>query len=247
MSNQDRNYLTRSESKRRENRSVKRKKLDRLLNVLIAVVAVLIVINLYFIFSNKEDVAQNQAETTGESNQSQSNQPQSSQPAVSTEEEDQKEPQQEESDNNDIEQTGDFNSEQNGQSQSTNEESNVTSDNHSSTITVNSSSDPLVLEEIIDPNWQVTPTNQTGEHVSTYETGHIDYEEKLVTIRNAVNLTEGNVIYWSVKNNGSSDSAISVISSNDQTEKYRVTIQWIANQGWKPVKVEKLKQIDGTY
>ncbi len=246
MSNQDRNYLTRSESKRRENRSVKRKKLDRLLNVLIAVVAVLIVINLYFIFSNKEDVAQNQGETTSESNQS-PNPPQSSQPAVSTGEDEQKEPQQEESDNNDIEQSGDFNSEQNGQSQSTNEESNVTSDNHSSAITVNSSSDPLVLEEIIDPNWQVTPTNQTGEHVSTYETGHIDYEEKLVTIRNAVNLTEGNVIYWSVKNNGSSDSAISVISSNDQTEKYRVTIQWIANQGWKPVKVEKLKQIDGTY
>ncbi|RKJ56469.1 DUF1510 family protein, partial [Butyricicoccus sp. 1XD8-22] len=50
-----------------------------------------------------------------------------------------------------------------------------------------------------------------------------------------------------VKNNGSSDSAISVISSKDQAEKYRVTIQWIANQGWKPVKVEKLKQIDGTY
>ncbi|KGR90729.1 hypothetical protein CD30_10235 [Ureibacillus massiliensis 4400831 = CIP 108448 = CCUG 49529] len=246
MSNQDRNYLTRSESKRRENRSVKRKKLDRLLNVLIAVVAVLIVINLYFIFSNKEDVAQNQAETTSESNQS-PNPPQSSQPAVSTGEDEQKEPQQEEPNTNDIEQSGDFNGEQNGQSQSTNEESNVITGNNSSTTTVNSSSDPLVLEEIIDPNWQVTPTSQTGEHVSAYETGHIDYEEKLVTIRNAVNLTEGNVIYWSVKNNGSSDSAISVISSKDQAEKYRVTIQWIANQGWKPVKVEKLKQIDGTY
>ncbi|BDH62373.1 hypothetical protein MTP04_25030 [Lysinibacillus sp. PLM2] len=246
MSNQDRNYLTRSESKRRENRSVKRKKLDRLLNVLIAVVAVLIVINLYFIFSNKEDVAQNQAETTGESSQSQSNQPQSSQPAV-TKEEDQKESQQEKPNNTDIEQSEDLNSEQNGQSQSTNEESSVTNDNNSSTVTVSASSDPLVMEEIIDPNWQVTPTNQTGEHVSAFETGHIDYEEKLVTIRNAVNLTEGNIIYWSVKNNGSSDSAISVISSKDQTEKYRVTIQWIANQGWKPVKVEKLKQIDGTY
>ncbi|RKJ56467.1 DUF1510 family protein, partial [Butyricicoccus sp. 1XD8-22] len=188
MSNQDRNYLTRSESKRRENRSVKRKKLDRLLNVLIAVVAVLIVINLYFIFSNKEDVAQNQAETTSESNQS-PNPPQSSQPAVSTGEDEQKEPQQEEPNTNDIEQSGDFNGEQNGQSQSTNEESNVITGNNSSTTTVNSSSDPLVLEEIIDPNWQVTPTSQTGEHVSAYETGHIDYEEKLVTIRNAVNLT----------------------------------------------------------
>ena len=47
MSNRDRDFLTRTESKKRSNRTQGRKKLDRLLNVLIAIVAVLILINLY--------------------------------------------------------------------------------------------------------------------------------------------------------------------------------------------------------
>ncbi len=33
----------------------------------------------------------------------------------------------------------------------------------------------------------------------------------------------------------------------DQQQKYRVSIEWVANQGWKPVKVEILNEIEGAY
>ncbi len=112
---------------------------------------------------------------------------------------------------------------------------------------INASDDPLVAEVWTSDAWQAYPTAQTGEHQSTFAQGHIDYEEKLQSIFSVVPIEQQESIIWSVKNNGNAKSAIAVISSNDKTQKYRVAIEWIEQQGWKPVQVEVLNTLEGTY
>lgn len=218
MSKEERESLTRS--KARKQRSDQRKKMDRLLNVLIAVVSILIIINLMFVLKDKDkdkEVVKNESSEQSKDADTKTNT------------------------------TNTTTSDEKQQKEETNDESTKKLDTDQ--ISVSASNDPVVEEVIVNSNWQPTPTKQTDTHVSTYEEGQIDYEEKLITFQNAVNLSDENIIYWSVKNNGSSDTAIAVVSSNDKehSEKYRVSIQWIDNQGWKPVKVEKLKRIEGSY
>lgn len=246
MSNRDHDFLTRTASKKRSNRNQGRKKLDRLLNVLIAIVAVLILINFYFIFSSNDDKAQNknETETNQPSDQVAKNNEQSEPNESSTSGQDSSK---DLGSNNESSDSNENSSEStNSNSPHPNDSQETTSTNSESVITQNSD-DPIVEQVIINPNWDVTPTKQSGEHISTYEKGHIDYEEKLLTIRNAVGLSEDNIIYWSVKNNGGSENSIAVVSSMDKQQKYRVSIEWVAHQGWKPVKMEILKEIEGAY
>lgn len=225
MSKLGRENGTRTENKRRGQRSQKRSKMDRLLNTLIAIVSILIILNLVTILNDKDD----EKEETKEVAQEKSND-------------------NIKKNNEDTNSTDEAQSEQGSKNVVSAEESTDELDEESDTLPITeASSDPLVDEVIINPNWEVTKTNQTGEHVSTYQKGHIDYEEKIETFRNAVQLDENNIIIWSVKNNGSANSSIAVISNNDKTENYRISIEWIENEGWKPVKVEKLKTVNGAY
>lgn len=239
MSRRDRDFLTRSESKRRSNRTEGRKKLDRLLNVLIAIVAVLILINLYFVFSNNEEKVQDDHELQSSENVAPNNENDTENSSTSNEED-------VDNPNTDSNVKDESNTDISSSSEGSNESENI-SNFDSKTIIVQGSNDPVVEQVIIDPNWQVTLTKQTGKHVSTYEEGHIDFEEKKETIQNAVNLTSDNIIFWRIQNNGSSENAIAVVSSMDKLEKYRVSIEWIENQGWKPVKVEILNDIEGAF
>lgn len=213
MSKKDRESLTRSENVRREQRMLKQKKLDRLLNLLIAIVVLLIFINLYIIFSGDDDkeIAQEQ------SSEAKIDKPVEKRSNVTTEE-----------DEEDMEQE-------------------TSEMKHVSQVEIFPSDDPLVEELLIDASWQPTPTSQTGEHISTYKKGDIDYEEKLVTFLSAVQLQKEEVIFWSVRSYGSTDTSKAVLSTKDKSKIYRVSIEWVNEQGWKPVKVEKLKQLEGAF
>ncbi|KGR78574.1 YrrS family protein [Ureibacillus manganicus] len=253
MSNRDRDFLTRTESKKRSNRTQGRKKLDRLLNVLIAVVAVLIIINLYFVFSNNEEKTDvtNEVDSTQTSNKDAENKEQQQHNDSNSGETDTNSTGNGESAGNSSanSSTTKDNSEENSSSdQVANEDGNESQNQvptNAESLIVQDSDDPLVDQVIIDPNWQVTPTTQTGEHVSTYQDGHIDYEEKKLTFQNAVGLEKDNIIYWRINNNGSSETSIAVVSSKDLQSKYRISIEWMPNQGWKPVKVEILNELEG--
>lgn len=191
----------------------KRKKQDRILNILIAIVSILIVIKFIFILTENNETVEKKLDNQKEE------QALDDKPTEKEQDKNEQIGKETESEENPVEQ----------------EDVNITKVEN----------DEFVEEVIEDPNWTVIPTNQTGTHVSSFEKGNIDYEEKLQAIRSAVQLEEDNIIYWSVRNNGSPDTAISIISSKDKSEKYRVSIQWIENEGWKPVKVEKLKKLEG--
>jgi hypothetical protein len=51
-------------------------------------------------------------------------------------------------------------------------------------------------------------------------------------------------VWYLGNNNGNPNSSIGTVSTKDKQQTYRVYIEWIDGQGWKPTKVEKLVEND---
>lgn len=109
--------------------------------------------------------------------------------------------------------------------------------------TVLESDDPNVLKTIVK-NWQPIGTEQEEPHVATYDQSSQDWQEMWAAARYATGLSEDDEIQWWATNGGSEHKAILTISNKAQTETYRVYIEWVANQGWKPTMVDVLKEND---
>lgn len=104
-----------------------------------------------------------------------------------------------------------------------------------------------VSESIIDPAWEPIGTVQTGEHVSLYDGASDDWKEKQQALLYATGLTEDNIIYKRVKNGGSPEKSIGIVTSLDATEKYRVYLEWVDGEGWKPTQLDVLNTLDFEY
>lgn len=104
-----------------------------------------------------------------------------------------------------------------------------------------------VSESIIDPGWEPIGTVQTGEHVSLYDGKSDDWKEKQEALLYATGLTEDNVIYVRIKNGGNPQKSIGIVSSLDYTEKYRVFLEWVDGEGWKPTQLDVLNTLEFEY
>jgi cytoskeletal protein RodZ len=221
MSKEEKEHLDHPQPATRTKRR-KDDKMNRILNYLIGIVSVLIVISLIVIFTGNEDEEIAEEEPAEEA-------PADTKPVEENEEEE--------------------NEETDPQSSMQEEEpiGEESTETESSDPIVSSSDQPAVDEVWTNESWEPYPTQQTGEHTSTFTEGHIDYEEKLSAIYSVIPLEQQDSILWSIKNNGNAKSAIAVISSNDKEQKYRVAIEWIEGQGWMPQQVEVLNTLEGTY
>jgi hypothetical protein len=126
-------------------------------------------------------------------------------------------------------------------------ESNDETTSEGGSVTSTPSNDPLVSESIVNSAWEPVKTSQTGTHASVYDKGHVDWNEKVQAISYATGLATNNMIIWQLSNGGGPQKSIGVVSSNDKQEKYRVYLQWVDGQGWKPEKMETLKTLEGAY
>ncbi|WP_164908602.1 YrrS family protein [Halobacillus litoralis] len=110
-------------------------------------------------------------------------------------------------------------------------------------LKIEKSEDPNV-ERVVTKDWSVVATEQelSGEHRITYEEGSKDYQELLQAVRNAVGLSEDNIIYWWVGNGGGPNKAVATVSDKNETGYLRVHVEWVDGQGYKPVKLEVLKE-----
>lgn len=221
-----RRFQTRQQYAEQKSKKTKFQKADKRLNYLIAVVAVLIVATLIFIIT-QEPSPKNEAEQ----------QDSPAEVATDVSEDDAgQETEDNETETNVPEEAEEEENSSDVTEQPTSESGNM----------VSPSNDPAVKEVITNPNWPAYPTAQTGEHVSTYEKGHIDYEEKLKAIFSVIDLQQENSIVLRVNNNGSAENAIAVVTSMDKEQKYRVSIEWVDNEGWKPIQVEVLSTLEGS-
>lgn len=209
---------------------------DRILNYLIALVVVLIIVVAGFIFSgdgNKNEVKDSPKETVKE------------QPKDKAKEQDKEKAKEKENEKDDK-------SEKVNEEQGVSEQQTVTIENlkKSETAKVTAVNDKIVEEEIEDEEWQPYSTSQKDDgavHNSSYDQNSVDWQEKVSAIAQITGLAENDMTVWFIKNNGGADSSIGTVSSKDKTKKYRVSLKWISKEGWKPVKVEVLKEINGAY
>ncbi|CEE02116.1 putative secreted protein [Caldibacillus thermoamylovorans] len=122
------------------------------------------------------------------------------------------------------------------------EEENETSPDEEDVIKVNSN-DPNVIEAKINPNWKPVGTSQTGEHITQYNQGATDWQEMLKAISYATNVDVGNMTVLWIGNGGEPNkNAVGTISTKDTGLIYRVYLDWVDGEGWKPTKLEQLKE-----
>lgn len=115
------------------------------------------------------------------------------------------------------------------------------------TVTIVPNEDEVIKESIINTAWQPIGTEQTGVHESKYVKESIDWIEKQKAIAYATGFTEKELIYWRIKNGGSPQKSIGIVSTMDKSEKFRVYLEWVDEQGWQPVKMDKLNTLDFEY
>jgi hypothetical protein len=213
-------------------------KTNKILNALIGLVVVLIVITAGFIFlgdDEKEQAITSNGEETNLENETSDNE--------SDNNSDETEDDTEGLTSEEIEPTP----EDEEVSEETAEESAEESTTTGGTVTSTPQDDTLVSETIVNTNWKSIGTTQTGQHTSVYEKGHVDWNEKVKALSYTTGLATDNMIIWRLANGGSPQKSIGIVSSNDKEEKYRVLLQWVDGEGWKPEKMETLRTLEGAY
>jgi Domain of unknown function (DUF1510) len=97
-----------------------------------------------------------------------------------------------------------------------------------------------VAETIENPGWAPIGTSQTEPHAADYTKGSQDWNEMTQALSYATGIPESDMIIWFLGNNGGPNDAVGTISPKDQSVKYKVYINWVENEGWRPTKIEKL-------
>ena len=202
----------------RLNQRVKRKKANVILNSLIIIVLLLIVIVSINIFG-KDD--KSIAESNGEQTVSSAVEKDSETEGETDNNRDQKE-----SSVND--ESSDEN--QNEQDEKIDEEEQVESEDESN-VDEN--------ESIENPDWDSVGTSQT-EPAQDYVKDSVDWNEQMRAISSATGFDQGKGdTLLRIGNNGPKKSTATVLIK-ETNQKFRVNIEWIDGEGWKPALVEEV-------
>ncbi|GKU81366.1 YrrS family protein [Niallia sp. NCCP-28] len=111
-------------------------------------------------------------------------------------------------------------------------------------IVTEGGSDSNVVKTIENPSWKSVGTTQTGEHRAVYSDGP-DWDEQVKALAYGSGLDESDMVVWFLGNNNHDpQKSIGTVSSKDKSKKYRVYIEWVDQQGWKPIKVEEIKNLN---
>jgi len=106
------------------------------------------------------------------------------------------------------------------------------------------SSDDNVAEAYTG-NWKPVGTEQSGSHTTNYDEGSQDRNEMEKAIQSATGISS--MTTWWIERGGEQKVVATVSNKSDQSEVYRVHLKWVNDKGWKPSKVELLKENDQKY
>jgi hypothetical protein len=127
------------------------------------------------------------------------------------------------------------------------EETNTEQATKETEVAVENSEDPNVKETIVNKAWKPIGTTQSEPHVATYDSESTDWQEMLKTIEYATGLTQQDWILWRIGNGGSPHHAQGVVSTKDRKYVYRVQMEWVKSEGWMPTKLETLNEVPPEY
>lgn len=107
------------------------------------------------------------------------------------------------------------------------------------------SDDPNV-SEVITKNWQAVKTEQTGQHINSYDSSSVDWKEKLEAASEGADIPRDDMSVWFVEHGEKpATEAITTVSKKEMPDKaFRVYLSWKDNEGWAATKVEVLKTND---
>ncbi|AFU12504.1 YrrS family protein [Bacillus toyonensis] len=91
-----------------------------------------------------------------------------------------------------------------------------------------------------NPSWKPIGTKQGAKPEMEFKEGTVDWNEMKEAISYAVDVPEGQLIFEFIGNNGN-NKAYGNIRDKQSNKKYKVDIDWVENQGWKPVSVQVVK------
>lgn len=205
----------------------KKRKVNRIYNILLGIVIIAIIVVLVAIFSGNDE--ENQA-APAEEKSAQQEEKTNNNETVSDRE----------TDSSDTDETDNEEQEEDRNT----EESTETDSLENATIVDSSSNDSNVETTFENENWQPVGTTQTGEHVTNFTKDSTDWNEMEKALAYGAGLDENNMILYWLGNGGAENKATGTVSPKDKSVTYRVYIEWVDGGGWKPYKVEQLKTND---
>jgi cytoskeletal protein RodZ len=206
----------------------KRRKTNLILNGLIVVVILLIAIVSFNIFFSNDEGAADNSEATADAKNG----------AGSSDKKDTKE--------NDSKDAGnDANDQESEQTDDSSAEDTEQSENElGDPVVTEGGSDANVKQTIENPEWEPVGTTQSGEHTAVFDQNSADWQEMILAYSYATGIDKNNMTVWWNENGGAPNTAVGTVSEKGSDQAYRISIQWVEGQGWKPVKVEELIQND---
>ncbi len=91
-----------------------------------------------------------------------------------------------------------------------------------------------------NPSWKPIGTVQGAKPEMKFKEGTVDWSEMKKAISYAVNVPESQLIFDFIGNNGD-NKAYGNVRDKQSNKKYKVDIDWVENQGWKPASVQVVK------
>ncbi|WP_199880589.1 YrrS family protein [Bacillus massiliglaciei] len=222
----------------RFDRRDKERKVNKVYNIAISVVSVLIVIvALSIILTNKDSGSEKASNEETKQEQTNTDNPKSETQKEVGKGEDPKEDKSE-ADEEKAEAPDETDNEEKA------DEDEETTEKSDSLVEIEGSGDSNVKATYSDPAWQPVGTEQTGQHTTSFDKGSTDWNEMSKAIAYGAGINAGTMRIWWLQNGGSPTTAIGTVSDGDNPQTYRVYIEWVDGEGWKPVKVEELRQND---
>ena len=91
-----------------------------------------------------------------------------------------------------------------------------------------------------NPSWKPIGTEQGAKPDMKFKEGTVDWSEMKKAISYAVDVPESQLIFDFIGNNGN-NKAYGNVRDKQSNIKYKVDIDWVENQGWKPASVQVVK------
>ncbi|MDM5154322.1 DUF1510 family protein [Bacillus sp. DX1.1] len=89
-------------------------------------------------------------------------------------------------------------------------------------------------------SWKPIGTEQGAKPEMQFKEGTVDWNEMKKAISYAVDVPESQLIFEFIGNNGN-NKAYGNVRDKQSNKKYKVNIDWVENQGWKPASVQVVK------
>lgn len=124
------------------------------------------------------------------------------------------------------------------------DESTTEDDSEAKVTEIEETDDENVEKAYKSDDWEPVGTEQSGEHVTSFDKGSADWKEMTTALSSSTGIAQSDMTIWRLGNGGAPNKATGTVSAKNDDKTYRVQLEWVDGSGWRAAKVEELKQND---